>query len=137
MAARKRAYDRQQKLIAAAESKGASAKNAEGRTLREMDRAVLVQKPCEYSVRFTFQSPETDHAAISALGAGFAYSDGQGKLQSKQIFSGLDFGIHRDSRVAVVGRNGSGKSTLLRLLSQQLLCTVSYLQQLRTSHHVS
>ena len=90
-----------------------------------MDRAVLVQKPCEYFVRFTFQSPETDHAAISALGAGFAYSDGQGKLQSKQIFSGLDFGIHRDSRVAVVGRNGSGKSTLLRLLSQQLICTVS------------
>ena len=35
---------------------------------------------------------------------------------AKPLFTGVEFGIDLDSRIAIVGPNGSGKSTLLKLI---------------------
>lgn len=43
--------------------------------------------------------------------------------ESRELYSGLDFGITLDSRVALVGPNGVGKSTLLKLLVGDLTPT--------------
>ncbi|HOC94798.1 MAG TPA: ABC-F family ATP-binding cassette domain-containing protein [Candidatus Cloacimonadota bacterium] len=39
------------------------------------------------------------------------------QIGSKVIFSGLNFGIHAQDKIGVVGVNGCGKTTLLRLLT--------------------
>jgi len=39
------------------------------------------------------------------------------------VLSSLDFGLHSDCRVALVGKNGAGKSTLLKLLTQSVTPT--------------
>ena len=46
----------------------------------------------------------------------FAYS---GKKED-YLYTGLEFGIDCDSRIALVGPNGAGKSTLLKLMEQEL-----------------
>merc|ERR1719201_2296838 len=46
----------------------------------------------------------------------FAYS---GK-KSDYLYTGLEFGIDCDSRIALVGPNGAGKSTLLKLMTQDI-----------------
>ena len=43
----------------------------------------------------------------------FAYS---GKKED-YLYTGLEFGIDCDSRIALVGPNGAGKSTLLKLMT--------------------
>ena len=37
------------------------------------------------------------------------------------LYSGVDFGIDLDSRVALVGPNGAGKSTLLKIMTGELM----------------
>lgn len=37
------------------------------------------------------------------------------------LYTGVDFGVDLDSRVALVGPNGAGKSTLLKLMTGELL----------------
>ena len=111
-----------------------------------MNVPMLVEKPRDYTVRFEFLSRDDgDYAAIGANDAAFGYEtaaatedqsggdgDDAGQQQQQQqqeepqqrlLFEGLNFGVHKDSRVAIVGRNGGGKSTLLRLLSGKLLPT--------------
>jgi ATPase subunit of ABC transporter with duplicated ATPase domains len=36
------------------------------------------------------------------------------------LYSGVDFGVDLDSRVALVGPNGAGKSTLLKVMTGEL-----------------
>ena len=50
---------------------------------------------------------------ISFTDVAFSYS---GKRED-YLFSGLNFGIDSDSRIALVGPNGAGKSTLLKVAS--------------------
>ena len=39
------------------------------------------------------------------------------------MYSGIQFGLDMDSRVAIVGANGAGKSTLIKILLQKLQLT--------------
>ena len=119
---RKKDYDKQQKLLGQLKggAKKMSERKAEKEVLTQMGLPMLVEKPQEYTVRFEFLSREDDHGAIGAHDACFQY---EGKEGSGMMFEGLNFGIHCDSRVAIVGRNGGGKSTLLRLVNGKLLPT--------------
>jgi len=38
---------------------------------------------------------------------------------TKQLFSGLSFGLNKGEKAAIVARNGKGKSTLLKIIAQQ------------------
>jgi len=69
---------------------------------------MLVERPREYTVRFEFLGRDDGFAAIGAHDVGFGY-DNEG-LQLRQedegyLFDGLNFGIHGDSRIAVVGKS--------------------------------
>lgn len=55
---------------------------------------------------------------ISFTEVAFSYS---GKKED-YLFSGLNFGIDSDSRIALVGPNGAGKSTLLKVHKHVFLC---------------
>ncbi|XP_068779965.1 ATP-binding cassette sub-family F member 1 [Struthio camelus] len=80
--------------------------------------AELLQRPREYTVRFTFPSPPPLSPPVLGLhGVDFGY-EGQ-----ELLFRNLDFGIDMESRVCIVGPNGVGKSTLLLLLTGQLAPT--------------
>jgi len=59
----------------------------------------------------------------------FAYS---GKAEDF-LYTGLDFGIDCDSRIALVGPNGAGKSTLLKLMCQEIMPTVG---DIRRNPHI-
>ena len=96
---RRRDFDKQQKLLRQCKEKGLTARKAERDVLAQMQLAVLIEKPREYKVCFEFQSRDDDFAAIGALDAGFGYDGGA------PIFERLNFGVHGESRVAVVGRS--------------------------------
>ena len=66
-----------------------------------------------FSFRFS-AATKAEGALISFFDAGFAYPGGE------KLFTGLDFGIHAESRIALVGPNGVGKSTLLKLIDGNL-----------------
>lgn len=59
---------------------------------------------------------------------GFAYS---GDMKDA-LYTGLDFGLHLDSRIVLVGPNGAGKSTLLKLFTGDLSPTCGEIN--RNSH---
>jgi ATP-binding cassette subfamily F protein 2 len=67
--------------------------------------------------RFGFPNSEKLPPPVLAFQeVSFAYS---GKKED-YLYTGLDFGIDCDSRIALVGPNGAGKSTLLKLMMQDL-----------------
>lgn len=69
---------------------------------------MLVEKPREYTVRFEFLDRDDSYGAIGARDVGFVYSDdGNAAKQADRqlLFEGLNFGIHGDSRIAIVGRS--------------------------------
>ena len=69
---------------------------------------MLVEKPREYTVRFEFLSRDDDFGAIGARDVGFWYGDASTQPQQAArhpLFEGLNFGIHGDSRIAVVGKS--------------------------------
>merc|ERR1740138_29727 len=84
----------------------------------KMVEAGLSEKPVEDpKFRFTFPNSEKIPPPVMAFqNVSFAYS---GK-KSDYLYTGLEFGIDCDSRIALVGPNGAGKSTLLKLMEQEL-----------------
>ena len=42
------------------------------------------------------------------------------RLKDKPIFEGLNFNLHRKSRIALVGKNGSGKTTLMKMIAGEI-----------------
>lgn len=67
--------------------------------------------------RFSFPNSEKIPPPVLAFqNVSFAYS---GKKED-YLYTGLEFGIDCDSRIALVGPNGAGKSTLLKLMELEL-----------------
>uniref|UniRef100_A0A7S1CJG3 ABC transporter domain-containing protein n=1 Tax=Bicosoecida sp. CB-2014 TaxID=1486930 RepID=A0A7S1CJG3_9STRA len=67
-----------------------------------------------------------------------------GYTPEKTLFTGVEFGVDTDSRIAILGPNGAGKSTLLNLLLGNLNATSGHVTRngrLRTAvftqHHVA
>lgn len=75
----------------------------------------LMQKPREYTVKFSFPNPTPLNPPI--LGA---YEMSFGYERQPLLLKDADFGIDMQSRVAIVGPNGVGKSTFLNLLLGKL-----------------
>mmetsp|Transcript_25316 Transcript_25316/g.59050 ORF Transcript_25316/g.59050 Transcript_25316/m.59050 type:complete len:717 (-) Transcript_25316:679-2829(-) len=84
----------------------------------KMVEAGLTPKPQPDPVfRFTFPSSEKIPPPVLAFqNVSFSYS---GKVED-YLYTGLEFGIDCDSRIALVGPNGAGKSTLLKLMLQEI-----------------
>lgn len=101
------------------------------------DEAVEIDMDDPY-LRISFpSSPELPPPCISVIDAEFGYDE------SRPLYSGLNFGIDCDSRVAIVGPNGAGKTTFLHLLNGDLVSnegSVSRHSKLQiamfTQHHV-
>ena len=75
----------------------------------------LLERPQEYSVKFSFPEPPPLQPPILGLHhVSFAFEG------HKPLFKNVDFGIDMNSRIAIVGPNGVGKSTLLKILVGEL-----------------
>ena len=84
----------------------------------KMVEAGLTERPVE-DPKFRFQFPNSAKIPPPVLAfqnVSFAYS---GKKED-YLYTGLEFGIDCDSRIALVGPNGAGKSTLLKLMEQEI-----------------
>jgi ATP-binding cassette subfamily F protein 2 len=80
----------------------------------KMEAAGLVEKVVE-EPKFSFFFPDVTPLSppvLSFQDVSFSYS-GEKK---DELYSGLDFAVDLDSRIALVGPNGAGKSTLLKLM---------------------
>ncbi|KAK2176253.1 hypothetical protein NP493_669g00031 [Ridgeia piscesae] len=122
-------YEKQEKRLKEMKSSGKSTKQAEKTQKEALTRkqqknrksqavyaeeekkTELLQRPREYTVKFTFPNPPTLSPPI--LGA---YNVTFGYPGQHLLFKSLEFGIDMSSRIAIVGPNGVGKSTLLKLL---------------------
>merc|ERR1719487_2147570 len=84
----------------------------------KMMEAGLTERPVEDpKFRFGFpNSAKLPPPVLAFQNVSFAYS---GKKED-YLYTGLEFGIDCDSRIALVGPNGAGKSTLLKLISLEL-----------------
>lgn len=87
--------------------------------LDKMIEAGLTEKPIpEPSYEFTFIDPGAlASPLISFIDVAFSYS---GKPED-YLFTDVCFGVHADSRIALVGPNGAGKSTLLKLMIGEIV----------------
>eukprot|EP00998_Keelungia_sp_KM082_P008173 NODE_435_length_1950_cov_87.559517_g428_i0.p1 GENE.NODE_435_length_1950_cov_87.559517_g428_i0~~NODE_435_length_1950_cov_87.559517_g428_i0.p1 ORF type:complete len:605 (-),score=207.84 NODE_435_length_1950_cov_87.559517_g428_i0:41-1855(-) len=75
------------------------------------------QPPKEYNVEFHFPDPEQlVWPVIKLYEVGFGYKEGT----ENRLFTGLEFGLGMDTRIALVGRNGAGKTTLLKVMTGEL-----------------
>lgn len=138
-------YDKQEKKLKELKAGGKSSKQAEKQTKEALTRkqqkcrkknadeeanekAELLKRPKEYTVKFTFPNPPPLSPPILGLhGVDFAYTG------HKLLFRNLDFGIDMDSRVCIVGPNGVGKSTLLLMLTGKLTPTKG---EMRKNHRL-
>ena len=78
----------------------------------------LTPKPTPDPV-YTFSYPECGGLPPPVMAfkeVSFSYS---GKPED-YLYTGLDFAIDLDSRIALVGPNGAGKSTLLKLMMEEI-----------------
>ena len=114
----KSAYEAQQKEIAHMEAfverfryKNTKSRQAQDRLkkLEKMDRIVLPEARKQVTFRFP-QPPRTGDVVIQLEGVSKSYG-------SNVVYEGLDFGLYRGDKVALVGPNGAGKSTLLKMLA--------------------
>jgi ATP-binding cassette subfamily F protein 2 len=84
----------------------------------KMVEAGLTIKPTPDPV-YTFDFPRCDKLSPPVMAfkeVSFSYS---GKAED-YLYTGLDFGVDLDSRIALVGPNGAGKSTLLKLMMEEI-----------------
>lgn len=96
--------------------------------LDKMEADGLIEEVVK-EARLNFRFPETSKLpppVISFSDVSFSYS---GKPENF-LYRNLEFGIHMDSRIALVGPNGVGKSTLLKMMIGELDATVG-----RVSRH--
>jgi len=91
------------------------------KVLDKMEAAGLVELvQRERQFVFAFEDPHPIPNPILLFdNVGFSYPG----EQSQQLYTKLSFGIHLDSRIALVGPNGAGKSTLLKLMVGDLTPT--------------
>uniref|UniRef100_A0A0K0FKC1 ATP-binding cassette sub-family F member 1 n=1 Tax=Strongyloides venezuelensis TaxID=75913 RepID=A0A0K0FKC1_STRVS len=128
-----KAYEQQQKTLAALKKGGKSKKQANEEIKNKLvqksnkekkgkhgisamgneDDAPppeLLQRIKEYQVKFNFPDPTPLPPPVLGLhSVDFQYGD-------NVLFKNVDFGVDMSSRIAIVGPNGVGKSTLLKLL---------------------
>lgn len=76
----------------------------------------IAEKPMEdKTLKFRFEASAKQFGALMQFrDASFYYTPGE------YLYKNLDFGIHIESRIALVGPNGVGKSTLLKLITGDL-----------------
>jgi ATP-binding cassette subfamily F protein 3 len=80
--------------------------------IKELEKIERIEVPeDEPQIHFKFpQPPPSGRMAVEVEELSKSYG-------SKQVLKGVNFGIERGDRVALVGVNGAGKSTLIRLLT--------------------
>jgi ATP-binding cassette subfamily F protein 2 len=90
------------------------------KTLEKMMRSGLTEKvSAEKSLDFKFSDPgELAPPVLQCTDITFGYPG------CEILYSGVDFGVDLDSRVALVGPNGAGKSTLLKIMTGELMPVV-------------
>lgn len=98
-----REYNSEQKAIADMKKTGIKADKVEKKVLQKLNKSVLTDKPKEYKVSFSIQSPEEHGAAVDLRDVSFAYAG-----SSRSLFSHLTAKIDTYSRVSIVGPNGVG-----------------------------
>jgi len=104
------------KLARQAKSKEKSLARMQGKGLTEA--VVSVKK-----IKFKFNECESLCPPVLVFqNVAFGYPD------CDNLYSGLEFGVDLDSRIALVGPNGAGKTTLLKLMCRELIPTEGMVQ---------
>lgn len=118
-------------------AKRASLVQSRIKALERMAEIPTFEKDPEYVFKFPTPSSVLQSSILSFMDVDFAYKDGP------NLFKNLNFGIHADSRFAIVGSNGIGKSTLLNLIAGTLEPSKGYIQRnpkakfaIFSQHHV-
>jgi len=98
-------------------SKMAKQAQSKEKTLEKMMRSGLTDKvETEKALDFKFPDPEMlSPPVLQCIEITFGYPG------CEILYSGVDFGVDLDSRVALVGPNGAGKSTLLKIMTGDLM----------------
>jgi ATP-binding cassette subfamily F protein 3 len=81
--------------------------------IKKLDKLEIVEVDEDDTTRIHFQfppAPRSGKIVVEAEHVKKAYGD-------HTIFSGVDYIIEREGRVAFVGRNGEGKSTMIKLIA--------------------
>ena len=84
--------------------------------IRKLDKLETIEPDGleDGGIHFRFPpAPRSGKVAIEAKGIGKRFGD-------KQLFSGVDFLLAREDKIALVGKNGAGKTTFTRILLQEL-----------------
>jgi len=86
------------------------------KTLARMQRSGLTEAVIQSkAIHFSFPDPEDLPPPVMVFqNVSFGYSP------NELLYSGLEFGVDLDSRIALVGPNGVGKTTLLKLMLGEL-----------------
>ncbi len=107
----KEEIERIQRFVERFRYKATKAAQVQSRIRRLEKMEVLETDALSRHVNIRFpEATRSGYEVVAAAGLGKAYGE-------HEVFSGIDFEIHRGERVALVGVNGAGKSTLLRLIS--------------------
>jgi ATP-binding cassette subfamily F protein 3 len=113
------ALDRRKKQMEAfinkfrANAKRASLVQSRLKALSKMETVDLLGEDEEYTFNIHSSTVrDLPEPVISLHDVSFAYGEDQPIVLQK-----LDFGIHLDSRIGILGANGSGKSTLIKLIT--------------------
>jgi len=101
-------------------AKNAKQAQSKEKTLEKMVRGGLTEKvEQEKALDFNFSDPgQLSPPVLMCTDIAFGYPG------CEILYSGVDFGVDLDSRVALVGPNGAGKSTLLKIMTGDLIPVV-------------